>query len=62
MGKPRLIGKNNAYIPNSKADLRYCKNAYHRGREIAEREPHATRAQRRDMRNLERAKREASCG
>lgn len=26
MGKARLIGMNNAYIPNSKADRRFCKN------------------------------------
>lgn len=31
MGKARLIGKNNAYIPNSKADRRFCKNMDCRG-------------------------------
>lgn len=50
MSKAKLYGMNNAYIPNSKADMRFRKNAYQRGREIAERaEPRQNRRERRQM-------------
>lgn len=58
MGKARLIGNQAAYIPNAKADMRRRKKMYQRGREIAERDPKETRAQRRELRELERMKME----
>lgn len=33
MSKPRMYGMNSAYIPNSKANMRYRKKIYQRGRE-----------------------------
>lgn len=33
MSKPRMYGMNSAYIPNSKAHMRYRKKVYQRGRE-----------------------------
>lgn len=54
--KPRLYGMNNAYIPNSKADMRHRKKIYQRGREIAERPLHETRQGRREQRDLARMK------
>jgi hypothetical protein len=35
MSKPRIYGKQSAYIPNAKADMRRCKKIYQRGREKA---------------------------
>ena len=49
MSKPKPYGMNRTYIPNSKADMRFRKKVYQRGREIAERDPDET-AQRRDKR------------
>lgn len=43
MAKPRLYGKKTAYIPNSKADMRYRKTFYQHSREIAERDPDGMR-------------------
>ena len=58
MSKARLIGMNNAYIPNSKADARYNKAIHRRGRDFAERPIHEnnTRRGRRELRDLEKAK------
>lgn len=58
MGKARLIGMNNAYIPNSKADMRYKKNVYQRGRDFAEQHPEkmADRRERAAHRKLEHMK------
>lgn len=33
MAKPKLIGTKTGYIPNAKADMRYHKKVYQRGRE-----------------------------
>lgn len=37
MSKPGLLGMRTSYIPNSKADMRFRKKVYQRGRETAER-------------------------
>jgi len=59
MAKPRLLGMKSSYIPNSKADMRFKRNVYQRGREIAERDPGESRAARREMKQLERMKADA---
>ncbi len=59
MSKPRIYGMTKACIPNSKADMRFKKNLYQHGREIAEREPVENRAGRREQRRLDRKKMEA---
>ena len=33
MSKPKKYGLKTGYIPNAKADMRYCKKVYQRGRE-----------------------------
>lgn len=37
MAKAKLLGMRGGYVPNSKADMRFRKNVYQRGREVAER-------------------------
>lgn len=59
MAKPRLLGMKSSYIPNSKADMRFKRKVYQRGREIAERDPSESRAARREMKQLERMKADA---
>ena len=61
MGKPRKLGMKTAYIPNSKADMRYKKTIYQRGREFTERHEQMVheRRERRELAELERMKREA---
>lgn len=39
MSKPKIYGMKSTFIPNSKADMRFRKKIYQRGREITEREP-----------------------
>lgn len=56
MSKARMLGIKSSYIPNAKADMRFKRNLYQRGREITEREPVETRAQRRERRELEELK------
>lgn len=56
MGKAKMVGINRTYIPNSKADMRFRKNIYQRGREIAERDPGESRAARREEKRLEALK------
>jgi hypothetical protein len=56
MAKPRKNGMFATFIPNAKADMRFRKKVYQRGREIAEREPYESRAARRERRELERMK------
>lgn len=55
MAKPRKYGMFTTHIPNAKADMRFRKKVYQRGREIAERDPQDIR-QRRDQKQLERMK------
>ena len=55
MSKAKMYGLKTGFIPNSKADMRFRKNIYQRGREIAERDPYEIHA-RREMKRLEQAK------
>ena len=59
MAKPRLLGMKSSYIPNSKADMRFKKKVYQRGREIAERDPGESSVARREMQQFERMKADA---
>lgn len=59
MAKPRLLGMKSSYIPNSKADMRFKRKVYQRGREITERDPGESRAARREMKQHERMKADA---
>ena len=56
MAKPRKYGMFTTHIPNARADMRFRKKIYQRGREIAEREPIESRAARRERKQLERMK------
>lgn len=56
MAKPRKYGMFTTHIPNAKADMRFRKKVYQRGREIAERDISESRAARRERRELERMK------
>lgn len=47
MSKARKLGIKSTYIPNAKADMRFHKKAYQRGREIAERDPDEKRTRKR---------------
>lgn len=58
MSKARKLGTKGTYIPNAKADMRFRKKAYQRGREVAERDPHDI-CQRRELKRLERVKADA---
>lgn len=33
MSKPKMLGMKTGYVPNAKADMRYRKKVYQRGRE-----------------------------
>lgn len=55
MAKPNRLGMNKTFIPNSKADMRFKKKVYQRGREIAERDPYELH-ERREMKRLRRLK------
>lgn len=55
MAKPRIYGSNAAYIPNARADMRFNKELYQRGREIAERDPYEIHS-RREMKQMEEMK------
>lgn len=55
MAKPNRLGMQKSYVPNSKADMRFKKNVYQRGREIAERDPYELH-DRREMKRLRRLK------
>ena len=56
MSKARKLGIKSGYIPNAKADMRFRRKLYQRGREIAQRDPEETRAARRERRELEKMK------
>ena len=59
MARPRMLGMKKTFISNAKADMRFKKKVYQRGREIAERDPGESRAARREMKRLERMKADA---
>lgn len=44
MSKAVMYGMNKPYIPNSRADMRFRKKAYQRGRERAQRDPRQKKA------------------
>lgn len=52
MSKPRMIGMKSSYIPNARADMRFNKKLYQRGRDIAERDTDDIK-QRRDQKRME---------
>lgn len=55
MSKAKLYGSQRAYVPNAKADMRYRKRVYQRGREIAERVEQKSRERREDKSNANRS-------
>lgn len=59
MGKARLIGMRSSYIPNARADMRFNKKLYQRGREYTDRHEAVVQEirERREMEELERMKR-----
>lgn len=56
MSKPRMLGMPNRFIPNSKADMRYCRKAFERNKSKIESEE---RFLRKAEREIETAKRRA---
>lgn len=56
MGKPRMLGMPNRFVPNSKADMRYRRKAYERNKSKIESEE---RFLRKAEREIETAKRRA---
>lgn len=60
MARHRMLGMKKTFVPNSKADMRFKKKVYQRGREIAERDPGESRAARQEMKRLERMKADAA--
>lgn len=58
MARPKMLGMKKTFVPNSKADMRFKKKVYQRGREIAERDPYELH-ERREMKRLERMKADA---
>lgn len=58
MARPKMLGMKKTFVPNAKADMRFKKNVYQRGREIAERDPYEIH-ERREMKRLERMKADA---
>lgn len=55
MGKPRKIGANRGYIPNARADMRFNKKLYQRGREYTDRHEAVVREskERQEIKRLE---------
>lgn len=58
MGKPRLYGMKSSYIPNTRADMRFNKKLYQRGREYTDKHEAVVQEIRelREMKQLERMK------
>ena len=61
MGKPRKYGMKSSYIPNARADMRFNKKLYQRGREYTDRHEAVVQEvrERREMKQLERMKADA---
>ena len=59
MSKARLIGMRSGYIPNARADMRFNKKLYQRGREYTDRHEAVVQEirERQEMKELERMKR-----
>ena len=58
MSKPRLYGMKSSYIPNARADMRFNKKLYQRGREYTDKHEAVVQGirERREMKQLERMK------
>ena len=58
MGKPRMYGMKSSYIPNARADMRFNKKLYQRGREYTDKHEAVVQEirERREMKQLERMK------
>lgn len=58
MSKAKLIGMNNSYIPNVKADMRFHRKIYQRGREYTDKHEFVMQAarERRETKRLEALK------
>ena len=58
MGKARLIGMRSGYIPNARADMRFNKKLYQRGREYTDKHEVVMQdiRERREIKRLERMK------
>lgn len=61
MAKPRKFGTKSSYIPNSRADMRFNKKLYQRGREYTDKHEGIMQEirERREMKQLERMKTKA---
>ena len=61
MGKPRKYGMKSSYIPNARADMRFNKKLYQRGREFTDQHEAVMQEvrERREMKQLERMKADA---
>lgn len=61
MGKARMLGAYAPYTPNSKMDMRYRRKQFERQKEIADNATHkaAMRRELKELKELERMKREA---
>lgn len=59
MARPKMLGMKKTFVPNAKADMRFKKKVYQRGREIAERDPYEIH-ERRELKRLERIKADAA--
>ena len=62
MGRPKMYGLKNGFVPNSKADMRYQRNIYQRGREYTEKHQAVVQEirERREMKRLAELKAAAS--
>lgn len=58
MSKAKMMGMNRSYIPNSKADMRFHKKIYQRGREYTDKHEFVTQEVRElcEMKRLEALK------
>lgn len=62
MGRPKMYGLKTGFVPNSKADMRYQRNIYQRGREYTEKHQAVVQEirERREMKRLAELKAAAS--
>ena len=58
MAKPRIYGSNAAYIPNARADMRFNKKLYRRGREYTDKHEAVVQEirERREMKQMKEMK------
>lgn len=62
MGRPKMYGLKTGFVPNAKADMRYQRNIYQRGREYTEKHQAVVQEirERREMKRLAELKAAAS--